>query len=140
MRGHIFLDTSFIIALEDADDQNRKMAITFWNSFKKKPAKLTTTTYVFDETVTFLRKRISYAKAAYVGKLILSSPMVEMVHISKEDFEKGWEMFLKYQDKYFSFTDCLSFLVMEQRNIKKALTFDEHFSQKGFCMIPLFSL
>jgi len=138
--GNIFLDTSFIIALEDADDQNHKKAITFWNSFKKKPAKLITTTYIFDETVTFLKKRISYDKATQVGGLILSSPMVEMVHISKEDFEKGWEMFLKYQDKNFSFTDCLSFLIMEKRNIKKALTFDEHFGQKGFYMVPLFLL
>lgn len=72
-----------------------------------------------------------------MGRILLSSTRVEMVHISSEDFDRGWEMFLKYQDKGFSFTDCLSFLVMEEKGLKEALTFDEHFRQKGFGVMPL---
>ncbi len=108
----LFLDTSFIIALEDADDQNHKKAVGFWNSFKKHPRKLITTTYVFDETGTFLKKRINYDKAAEVGNILLHSPSVEMVHISDTDFHKGWEIFTKYRDKGYSFTDCISFLII----------------------------
>lgn len=132
----MFIDTSFIIALEDADDQNHEKAALYWKIFKKHPIRLVTTTYVFDEVVTFLRKRISYEKASQVGRLLLSSPTIEIVHISVEDFNKGWDMFLKYRDKDFSFTDCLSFWIMEQKGIKEALTFDEHFKQKGIGMIP----
>lgn len=127
----VFLDTSFIIALEDADDQHHKDAIAFWKTFKRNPQKIITTTYVFDETVTFLKRRISHDKAAEVGKLLLSSHTVEMIHISEAHFNKGWGMFLKYRDKGFSFTDCLSFLIVEERGIKEALTFDEHFKQRG---------
>jgi predicted nucleic acid-binding protein len=132
----LFLDTSFIIALEDADDQNHQKAIGYWKTFKKHPHRLVTTTYVFDETITFLRKRISHDKAVQVGKLLLLSPTVEIIHISADDFENGWKLFLKYHDKNFSFTDCLSFLIIEQKGIKDALTFDEHFKQMGIRMIP----
>lgn len=62
---------------------------------------------------------------------MLESPLVEMVHISEEDFYEGWRMFLKYQDKGFSFTDCLSFMVMEKMDIRDVLAFDEHFEQRG---------
>lgn len=67
---------------------------------------------------------------------MLSSPTVELIHISEEHFDKGWKLFLKYHDKGFSFTDCLSFLIMEEKGIKKALTFDEHFKQAGINVEP----
>ncbi len=51
-----FLDTSFIIALEDADDQNHNNATLYWKGFKKRPCKLVTTSYIFDETVTLMEK------------------------------------------------------------------------------------
>lgn len=132
----LFLDTSFIVAMEDADDQNHAKAISYWKKFKKHPERLITSTYVFDETVTFFKKKISYKKAVEVGNLLLSSPTLEMVHILHDDFENGWEMFQKYSDKGFSFTDCLSFVVMKQKGIQEALTFDDHFRQMSFTVIP----
>jgi len=56
----LFLDTSFIIALEDADDQNHQAAALYWKTFKKHPRKIIITSYIFDETVTFLKRRISH--------------------------------------------------------------------------------
>lgn len=132
----LFLDTSFIIALEDADDQNHPPAVAYWKSFKRNPRKIIITSYIFDETVTFLKRRISHEKAAEVGNLMLSSPTVELIHISEKHFDKGWRLFLKYHDKGFSFTDCISFLIMEENGIKKALTFDEHFRQMGINIGP----
>jgi predicted nucleic acid-binding protein len=40
--------------------------------------------------------------------------------------------FQRRPDKGWGMTDCLSFVVMEDRGIQKALTTDEHFEQAGF--------
>lgn len=128
----LFLDTSFIIALEDADDQNHDKATHYWEQFKKEPHKLITTTYVFDETITLLKRRLGFVKASSVGEMLLGSSLMEIVHVSQEDFYKGWKVFLKHKDKGYSFTDCISFFVMRKMHIKEALTFDVHFRQTGY--------
>ena len=59
-------------------------------------------------------------------------------------FEKDYDMLiwsnffgnLKYADQKISFTDCLSFIVMQQKNIQKVFTFDKHFEYAGFRIIP----
>jgi predicted nucleic acid-binding protein len=38
-------------------------------------------------------------------------------------------------DKEWGLTDCISFIVMEQRGITKALTTDLHFQQAGFAVL-----
>jgi predicted nucleic acid-binding protein len=46
------------------------------------------------------------------------------------------ELFFRYRDKEFSFTDCTSFVVMRQLRIREALTTDRHFVQAGFGVKP----
>jgi len=41
-------------------------------------------------------------------------------------------LYKKYADKEWSLVDCISFIVMRERGIKQALTFDRHFEQAGF--------
>ena len=55
-----------------------------------------------------------------------------------EDEKKAWEIFVKYRDKTFSFTDCSSFALMERIGITEVFAFDEHFTQYGsFVVLPL---
>jgi len=85
----IFLDTSFVIALEDRSDLNHKGASDAWIKFKANPQKIITTTYVFDEIVTVLGNHINRKKAVTVGNLLLASNLVEMVHIEPAVFNKA---------------------------------------------------
>ncbi|MDE0366510.1 MAG: hypothetical protein OXP09_13150 [Gammaproteobacteria bacterium] len=39
-------------------------------------------------------------------------------------------------DKAFSFTDCTSFVVMDELGFRKALITDRRFRQAGFEMLP----
>ena len=39
-------------------------------------------------------------------------------------------------DKLWSFTDCVSYVVMKQRGITEAFAFDHHFEQMGFGRQP----
>lgn len=54
--AEVFLDTGYLIALEDADDQDHEAARDHWQRLPAFPI-LTTTSYVFDEVVTFFNGR-----------------------------------------------------------------------------------
>jgi predicted nucleic acid-binding protein len=42
------------------------------------------------------------------------------------------DFYAQHSDKHWSLTDCLSFIVMRENGITKALTGDHHFAQAGF--------
>jgi len=128
----VFLDTSFVLALEDADDQYHRQALAYWRGFQKRPQPLVITSFVFDETLTLVRRRLGHAQAKAIARRLLVSPSVVVVHVGEEDFRAGLEWFDRYDDKDFSFTDCVSFAVMRRLKLKVALTFDQHFKQAGF--------
>jgi predicted nucleic acid-binding protein len=55
-----------------------------------------------------------------------------LVASSAEVFERGCELHACRPDKGWSLTDCISFVVMEERGIHEALTGDHHYEQAGF--------
>ena len=132
----VFIDTSYLLALELANDQRHQVAKDHWQLLVKSLPPLVTTSYVFDEVVTFFNSRGYHAKAVQVGNGLLRSPSVKLIHIDDALFQVGWIYFQQHQDKTYSLTDCISFVVMQQRNISTALTFDKHFVQAGFQKAP----
>lgn len=129
-------DTSYWLALELSADQNHASALTHWRSLVETAFAIVTTSYIFDETVTYLNSRNHHAKAVEVGENLLLSPTIELVHINESLFFEGWAMFQQYRDKRYSLTDCISFIVMNRKGLDAALTFDRHFVQAGFRIEP----
>jgi hypothetical protein len=101
----IFVDTGFIIALESVTDQNHEKALQQWNELIKDLPVLVTTTYVIDEIVTFFNSRSRHAKAVEIGNRLMSSRSVNVIHVDKKLFEKGWQYFQQHADKTYSMTD-----------------------------------
>jgi predicted nucleic acid-binding protein len=132
----VFLDTGYILVLELKHDQHHIAAQQHWEHVRTALPQIVTTTYVFDEVVTYLNSRGYHAKAVQVGNNLLRSPSVQMVHVEETLFQEAWTHFQRYQDKQFSLTDCISFVVMQQRSITNAFTFDNHFTQAGFSRLP----
>ncbi|MEI7451448.1 MAG: PIN domain-containing protein [Desulfomonile sp.] len=131
-----FLDTGYLIALEAADDQYHQTALVHWENLTKSIPPLVTTSYVFDEVVTFFNMKRRNGKAVEIGKLILASPSVELIHIDEKLFHEAWRYFIQHSDKSYSFTDCASFAVMKRLSIQTALTFDKHFLMAWFSKEP----
>ena len=100
------------------------------------PVKLVTTAYVFDEVVTFLNRRHQHARAVEVGNRLLLSQLIEFIEVDRSLWGEGWDYFQGHADKTYSLTYCISFVVMNQRGIRTALTFDHHFRQAGFDVEP----
>ncbi len=129
----IFADTSFFYALAYKKDPHHEDAAKLLNSLK---TPLITSNYVFDELITILRYDFSHKVAANYGRSIRSSKICSITRISKEDEDAAWDIFLKYNDQKFSFTDCTSFAVMQRLNLKEVACFDVHFDTAGFSRLP----
>ena len=132
----LFLDTSYLIAVESTDDQYHKPASAHWRSLLKSPRRLVTSSYVLVEVVTLLNNRRSHSKAVELGNNLLSSRLFNVVHVNEELFYEAWRYFQKYKDKKYSLADCVSFVLMKKLGIEEALTFDKHFTQAGFKKLP----
>jgi hypothetical protein len=98
--------------------------------------KLVTSNFVLDETLTLLRMNLGHQAAVQFGEQVRESKIVEVVHITEVLEERAWQIFVKYSDKDYSFTDCTSFALMEERSLSDAFAFDKHFAQHRLIMHP----
>lgn len=125
----VFLDSGFVIALEDKHDQYHAQAVSQWDKLTEK---VVTTSYIVNEVVTAFNIRNLHDKAVEIGEILVYSSDVTFIQVDDALFFEAWEYFKKHHDKTYSFTDCVSFVVMKQLDIQDALTFDNHFKQAGF--------
>jgi predicted nucleic acid-binding protein len=133
----VFLDASYVIALELANDQNHHSAVQHWkDSDAAGLPQLVTTSYVFNEVVTYLNSRGLHTKAVDVGEYLVHSPLVRMTQVDEKLFERAWEFFMQHRDKRYSLSDCAAFIVMRDSGLTTAFTFDHHFRQAGFQTQP----
>lgn len=130
----IFVDTGAWYAIVDKKDPDHKQAEAFLRNNK---SPIVTTNFIFDETVTLLRSRLGWDVAKGFGQNLKNSSLVSMVAVKDEDEERAWQIFLKYKDQDFSFTDCTSFAVMERLKLDTAFSFDSHFEAMKFQRVPL---
>lgn len=132
----VFVDTSYWLALEIADEQYHPVALSHWQRMSMALPTLVTTSCVFDEVVTFLNTRGLHKKAVQIGSTLLNSPSVQLIRVDEALFQEGWAYFQRHQDKRYSLTDCISFVTMQQLGISTAFAFDKHFVQAGFQAVP----
>jgi uncharacterized protein len=135
-REAAFVDTGYFIALESSKDEHHLVALQHWNTIVPHPPSLVTTSYVFCEVVTFFNSRGYHDKAEELGDLLLGSSYIQLVHVDESLFRAGWEYMRRHDDKVYSLTDCISFLVMQTWDVPVAFAFDQHFRQAGFRTAP----
>jgi len=127
----IFVDTSAWCALTDLKDKNHTKAGNLFNKINDKGYFLATSDYILDETLTLLRFKLGHPAAVMFGEDLLSSKVCQVFEIDQKIKQKAWDIFVKFDDKNFSFTDCTSFALIGELGIKSVFAFDVHFKQYG---------
>ena len=95
-----------------------------------------TTDFVADEAVTLTRMNADVSTAARLADTILGSRSVTVVWVDREQFVAALDRLRRHEDKRWSLTDCTSFVVMDQLQVKEAFTFDHNFEEAGFARRP----
>ena len=125
----IFLDTGYFVALFTPDDRLHDRA-TAWSLRLHEP--MLVTEHILWECVnTFSRPKDRASAHALVGH-VKSDPNCKLVHATPQLFAASLQLHRDRPDKEWSLTDCISFHVMRERGISRALAYDTHFEQAGF--------
>ena len=125
----LFIDTGEFIALIDSDDENHKMAKTFYNTATEKGSRFVTSNFVVCETMKYLGARVSHSVAVAFRENLKKSGLIEIITITPHIEDAAFAIFKQYTDKDFSFTDCTSFSIMKFLKLTRAFAFDRHFEQ-----------
>lgn len=95
-----------------------------------------TSDYVLDEAITLIRFGHSHSKAVEFIQAVRDSKAVRTIHIEEQEVADSIDLFIRSKDKEWSFTDCTCFTLMKKLGIENAFTFDPHFRQAGYTILP----
>ena len=127
----VFVDTSFFKALFDPADSFYSEAKKIWKKINGEKLLMVTSNYILDESFTLLRKRCGRDLVKKFRDDLAVTRNISIIRVTFSDEAGGWKWFLKDWSN-LSFTDCVSFAVMERLGLKRVATFDHHFSKAGF--------
>jgi predicted nucleic acid-binding protein len=127
-----FLDTAYVVALANADDQWHVAAARWEARLAPGRRRFVTTEFVLAEIGDGLAGVQRRRFAIQVIDLLLAEPRVEIVPASSDLFAAGLALYRSRADQSWGLTDCSSFVVMRERGLAAALTADNHFRQAGF--------
>lgn len=132
----IFIDTGPFIARSVERDQFHSRALRTWEELARTNQRCHTSSYVLDEAFTLLARKTSNHFAAERARALLSSKILHILRPDPKDELDAVELFDKFGDQRVSFTDCISFVLMRRFRLRKAFSFDRHFSLAGFELWP----
>ncbi len=126
----VFADTSALFALMVRDDHMHSDAGQNFEYFKMQTASLVTSSYVLVETMALLQHRIGMEPVHDFNARIF--PLLEIVWVERDWHTRALQRLVSHNRRTLSLVDCLSFEIMEARDIRIAFTFDRHFEENGF--------
>lgn len=124
-----FVDTHYLLALVNSNDKDHLPAV---DRSRGRIGRLLTTTWVLVEFADALSAVDSRIRAVRFIRGFEAQAFVEVVPPSLAQFQRALNRYEQRPDKDWSLTDCISFLLMEERGVTDALTADHHFEQAGF--------
>lgn len=124
-----FVDTGYILALVNENDQHHAEALALSEQFDGQP--IIVTDAVLLEIGNALSRMDRHAAVQIIQDL-RELPGVTVVNLTPELFESGFDLYRRHTDKHWGLVDCVSFVVMRQMGLTTALAFDQHFVQAGF--------
>jgi len=128
----LFADTFYFLALLNRADRQHARAKLYSAGLG---VKIVTTAWVLTELGDAMCSVRSRSGFSTVLDVISTDLDIEICPADEATWQAGVTLYRARPDKEWSLTDCISFAVMQQRNLSEALTGDHHFEQAGFAAV-----
>jgi len=126
----VFVDTSALFALLDAEDAGHDLAFPAWSRGIDECAGFVTTNYVLVETISVVQRRLGFDAVRILIDEML--PMIDTLWVTDADHAAAMNALLAAGRRHLSLVDCVSFTVMRRLDIREYLGLDPHFEELGF--------
>jgi predicted nucleic acid-binding protein len=132
LMNKVFLDTSYAVALSARSDENHDRALKLAEDLETSDTHFITTRAVLLEIGNALARLRHRGAAVKLLNALENDPKVEVLAASEDLYRRALQIFSDRVDKEWGLIDCMSFVVMSDRDLTDALTADKHFQQAGF--------
>jgi uncharacterized protein len=130
--ARLFVDSSAWIALESQRDQHHGQADRLFREALSRRVPMLTTSLVVAETHRLTLFRAGVQPALHVLELIDASPSVTIHFPTADDHAAARRWLDRLRPRPVTYTDAVSFAVMESAGCGQVLSFDQDFVAAGF--------
>jgi len=130
----VYVDTSAMLAILHEEDTNHAKAIETWLNLAQSEIDLVCNNYVIVEAFSLLQRRYGLEKARALQERI--APLLEIDWLDEGLHIDAINSVLTAKRRQLSLVDCSSFATMRRLRIESVFTFDEHFKEQGFKVMP----
>jgi predicted nucleic acid-binding protein len=129
----IFIDTSALYALMDADDANHQEARLLWTRWLTNNRQFVTSNYVLVESITLIQRRLGLEAARLFQSELL--PCLHVHWIDETLHSIAMKTLLAAGLRSLSLVDSTSFEIMRILGLNTVFGFDRHFADQGFSQL-----
>jgi uncharacterized protein len=126
----VFVDTSALLAVLDADELRHAEAAAIWQRLLAEDVALLSSNYILVETFALVQRRLGMEAVRTVENEM--APVLSLHWLDAELHRAASVVWLKANRRSLSLVDCTSFEVMHHRAVQQAFAFDGHFEEHGF--------
>ena len=130
----IFIDTSALYELVGTEDNESTIAVETWETMLENNDVLVTNNYVIVECFSLVQHRLGIEFARHLQSNIV--PFLQVDWVDERHHLKSVDLVFSANRRQLSLVDCTSFETMRRLKIDKVFTFDDHFRDQGFDVIP----
>ncbi len=139
-RRKVFVDTEGWYSLSWDEDSHHEACTRYYQQLVHEGVELLTSDYVLDETITRLRYDFSHVAAMAFWEQVEQAQRqgsLSIMQVNSRVWAAAINIFRRYEDQDFSFTDCTSFVFAEEEGVDEVFTLDRHFLTMGFVIRPV---
>jgi predicted nucleic acid-binding protein len=130
----IFIDTSALYALMDADDRNHERARDAWTQWLDQPMQFLTSNYVLLESTALIQHRLGIQAARLFEEEFV--PVLSVHWVDADIHAIALTTMLAIGKRDLSLVDCTNIEIMRQLGHRTIFAFDRHYPEQGLTQLP----